>query len=189
MYHIIHWTSKELVKSLDKVGEIELANKFRNISLNKAGEEFHRAYCAYRADLADRAYRADAYRADRAYLAYCAYRADRVKEFVEAYIYAGGKLKNLKKAKLNAVTLKNIEKGALKQSDWHHGAICGTTHCRGGWYIFSLKDVGKELDELVGSEMAASMIALINMNEIPDFHNIDNKAVLDDIKAWAKKER
>jgi len=109
-----------------------------------------------------------------------------VKEYINAYIYAGGRLNALKVAKgLNAVTLKNIQKGDLRQQNWH---TCNTTHCRGGWYVVILKSAGQELEELVGTEMAASMIAYVNMNEIPDFHNMDNEAVLNDIKAWAAKE-
>lgn len=56
------------------------------------------------------------------------------------------------------------------------------------WYVVVLKDAGKELEELLGTEMAASMIAYVNMGEIPDFHNMNNQAVLEDIKEWARKE-
>lgn len=110
-------------------------------------------------------------------------RSDIVREFTEAFIYAGGELNDLKVKKLNTLTLKGIEGGKLSQQNWH---TCKTTHCRGGWYVVVSK-LGW-LEKIVQTEMTASMIALASTGEIPDFHNMDNSEVLNDIKKWAAKE-
>jgi hypothetical protein len=62
--------------------------------------------------------------------------------------------------KIDAVILAEIEKGGvLDMGAWHGpGGWCGTTHCRGGWAVHCAGKLGRELEQKVGTQMAATLI-------------------------------
>ena len=70
---------------------------------------------------------------------------------------------------------------------WH---TCGTTHCRGGWVVHLAGDAGYALERFHNTALAAQLIYresgyLINPG---DFFNMDNDAVLADMKRLAESE-
>ena len=61
---------------------------------------------------------------------------------------------------IDAVILAAIEAGGtLDMSTWHgDGGWCGTTHCRAGWAVHCAGQPGRDLEEKVGTQIAAAMI-------------------------------
>ena len=196
--YITHWIAQSFALELEKAGYKELAIKFKNVSLKNGQLDFrgaYRAYRAYRADLAYLAYLVDltdlADRADLVDLAYLVDRAeDLVGKFIDAYVYAGGKRNTLNIKKLNTKILLGIEneKFILKQDSWHGHNSCGSTHCRAGYTTVLMGAAGIELEKLVGTSMAAAMCSMVSTGTIPNYYNMDNDAVLEDIKACAALE-
>lgn len=80
----------------------------------------------------------------------------------------------------------------LSMSDWHHGNVCGTTHCRAGWVITLAGEVGRELEMASDTCFAAMMIykySSPNISVSPTRFFEDNETALKDIKKCAAKEK
>ena len=118
------------------------------------------------------------------------WQTNRVKALVSAYIYAGGKKSDLIEKKLNTKLLLDIDtqKWALDQSNWHSENTCGTTHCTAGGTIVILDKVGFELEKLVGTPTAASVISFVSTGSIPNYYELDDNIALKDIQARAEEE-
>jgi hypothetical protein len=72
----------------------------------------------------------------------------------------------------------------LEMCAWHQD--CGTTHCRGGWYVTFGGAAGKKLEQALGPERAARMIYEASTGRsAPDFH-ASNETALADIRARAQ---
>lgn len=82
----------------------------------------------------------------------------------------------------------------LDMENWH---TCKTTHCRGGWAIVLAGKAGKQLEQQLGSEMAAALIYAVSKprSPLPDFFESEVQALLDIAKGVraerlaAKKKR
>lgn len=171
--YILHKNAQELAKDCIRWGKNDWADKLLQVKLETAEDDVRSYVLSY--VLSD----------VRSYVLSDVL-SELTQEFIEAYIYAGGKRSALNIKKLNTKVLKNIETNGneLEQRNWH---TCNTTHCRGGWIVVISKH--QELEELIGTEMAASMISLVSTGKIPDFHDYNNAAVLDDIRACALAEK
>ncbi len=91
--------------------------------------------------------------------------------------------------RLDARILEIVEsgKGLLRMSDWHHGDVCGTTHCRAGWAIHLAGEKGAELERQHGPAVAGGMIYRASTGRIPHFYATD-EAALEDIRRCASEE-
>ena len=72
---------------------------------------------------------------------------------------------------------------------WH--SPCGTTHCRAGWVVTLAEKAGKELEEKLGTAVAALTIYNESSDlkvHMPDFFSSNDKA-LADIKRLAELEK
>ena len=80
------------------------------------------------------------------------------------------------------------KEGALNMGDWH---TCDTTHCRAGWVTHLAGDAGEELEDTMGTAMAAKMI-YAKSSKIPvylmEFY-VSNEEAMESIKKCAKLER
>jgi hypothetical protein len=89
---------------------------------------------------------------------------------------------------LNTKILSAIEDGGkLEMHTWH---TCETTHCRAGWTIILAGSCGCLLEELLGPDVAASLITHAScpwMERVPDWF-ATNAGALADIRACAAKE-
>ena len=61
------------------------------------------------------------------------------------------KIENIHQTVYQAASSEN----ALDMGDWH---TCETTHCRAGWVVFLAGEKGKELEEAIGTPLAANLI-------------------------------
>ena len=100
-----------------------------------------------------------------------------------------GGAKFLRVPQLHTKILAVIEAGGkLEMSSWH---TCETTHCRAGWAIHLLGNLGYYLESQYGSSVAGALITHAScpwMEKTPDFH-CDNETALADIRACAERER
>lgn len=76
----------------------------------------------------------------------------------------------------------------LTQSAWH---LCETTHCRAGWAIHLAGRKGAKLEEKLGPATTGALIYAVSRpdQEIPDFYNLDSKAVRRSIRDDARRGR
>jgi hypothetical protein len=66
--------------------------------------------------------------------------------------------------------------GKLDMSQWH----CNTTHCRAGWAITFAGEAGKELEKIVGPELAGRYIYEASTGRLaPDFYASTSNAAKD----------
>jgi hypothetical protein len=78
--------------------------------------------------------------------------------------------------------------GCFDMATWH----CGTKHCRAGWVVTLAGEAGAAMEFCLGTSAAAALIYLKSdpkLEKIPDFFNMDNNAVLADMKRLAEEER
>jgi len=87
---------------------------------------------------------------------------------------------------IDAAILAAINKDgcALNMSAWHS---CDTTHCRAGWAVVLAGERGMQMDAMIGTAAAGTLIyAASRPNDpIPDFY-ASNEDALDDIKKHAE---
>lgn len=86
----------------------------------------------------------------------------------------------------------------LEMSGWHGDRHpenwCGTTHCRAGAAIACNGVQGFELEQAFGPAMAGALIYAASYRAagkpitIPDFYNMDNAGVLEEMKQLAALE-
>ena len=73
---------------------------------------------------------------------------------------------------------------ALNMNNWH---MCETTHCRAGWVISLAGEAGKNLENEIGTNAAASLIYQKSdpeLEKVPDWF-ADNEDALEDMKKLA----
>src|SRR5437868_85220 len=92
---------------------------------------------------------------------------------------------------IDAVILAAIEAGGtLDMSTWHgDGGWCGTTHCRAGWAVHCAGQPGRDLEEKVGTQIAAAMIYRASRpgQAAPWFYASDEKTMADIRKCAAEQ--
>ncbi len=74
-------------------------------------------------------------------------------------------------------------------SSWH--GSCGTTHCRAGWVVTLAGEAGAAMEFCMGTAAAAALIYLKSdpkLGKIPNFYDMDNAAVMADMKRLAESE-
>jgi hypothetical protein len=77
-------------------------------------------------------------------------------------------------------------------NDWHHGNVCGTTHCRAGWVTTLAGEEGHKLELASDTCFAAMMIYKYSSPEIkvsPVRFFEDNETAMRDIKKCAAAEK
>ena len=76
--------------------------------------------------------------------------------------------------------------GKLEMDNWH---TCETTHCRSGWAIQLAGELGKRLEESVGSNAAGALIFAASYPDqnVPDFY-ATNEDAMADIERCAMEE-
>ena len=88
---------------------------------------------------------------------------------------------------LDAVILKAIQAPGHKHKQGGWGHVCGTRHCRGGWAVMT-QQYAEELVEVFGWAFAAAMVYEQSTGSIPDFYNMDDAVVLEEIKVAARRQ-
>ena len=69
--------------------------------------------------------------------------------------------------------------GALNMLDWH---TCQTTHCRAGWVVTLAGQAGADLEQRLGTGVAAALIYAASdptLTRVPEWHTTDTEALAD----------